>query len=157
MLMWNTIVLICLSSSDVSAFCHFLVATLYVTMSVRRSVGPSVSRSVGPSVRRSVITSRFWAFRAERRANLSYCPCPDAILPLPTRTRLMLPCIRPCFLINTHFLGLRLIVFKKFPFSGWRAYKNKAVYTTSSVACGWVGAVWQLRRGSNSNLLSFQL
>ena len=55
----------------------------------------SVSRSVGPSV----ITSHFWAFRAETRANLSYCPCPDAILPLLTRTRLMLSCIRPCFLL----------------------------------------------------------
>ena len=48
------------------------------------------------SVRQSVITSRFWAFRAERRAYFSYCPCPATILPLPTRTRLMLPCIRPC-------------------------------------------------------------
>ena len=27
---------------------------------------------------------------------MSYCPCPTTILPLPTRTRLMLPCIRPC-------------------------------------------------------------
>ena len=60
-------------------------ATLYVTMSVRGSV------------RRSVITSRFWAFRARRRADFSYCPCPATILPLPTRTQLMLPCIRPCF------------------------------------------------------------
>ena len=61
-------------------------ATLYVTMSVGPSVGPSV------------ITSRFWAFRANRRADFSYCPCPATILPLPTRTRLMLPCIRPWFL-----------------------------------------------------------
>ena len=28
---------------------------------------------------------------------MSYCPCPTTVLPLPTRTRLMLPCIRPCF------------------------------------------------------------
>ena len=62
-------------------------ATLYVTMSVGRSVGPSV------------ITSRFWAFRAERRAYLSCCPCPDVILPLPTHMMsyiqpyLTLPCV----------------------------------------------------------------
>ena len=62
---------------------------LYVTMSVRRSVGLSVGLSV--------ITSLFWAFRAKRRADFSYCPCPATILPLPTCTRLMLPCIRPCF------------------------------------------------------------
>ena len=59
-----------------------------------------VGRSVGPSVGPSVITSRFWAFRAKRRADFSYCPCPATILPLPTRTRLMLPCIRPCWLLN---------------------------------------------------------
>ena len=63
-------------------------ATLYVTM----SVGPSVRPSVG----RSEITSLFSAFRAERSSDMSYCPCPTTILPLPTRTRLMLPCIRPC-------------------------------------------------------------
>ena len=43
---------------------------------------------------RSVITSCFWAFRAKRRADFSYCPCPAPILPLPTRTWLMLPYIR---------------------------------------------------------------
>ena len=64
---------------------HFLVACTRLYM--------SLCRSVGPSVRRSVITSRFWAFRAKRRADFSYCPCPSTILPLPTRTRLMLPCI----------------------------------------------------------------
>ena len=48
------------------------------------------------SVGWSVITSRFWALRAKTRADFSYCPCPATILPLPTRTRLMLPCIRPC-------------------------------------------------------------
>ena len=69
----------------------FLVACtrLYVTM----LVGWLVSQLVG----RSIITSRFCAFRAKKRADLSYCPCPDAILPLPTGTRLMLSCIRPCF------------------------------------------------------------
>ena len=41
-------------------------ATLYVTMLVRRLVGPSV------------ITSRFWLFRAKGRADFSY------ILPLPS-------------------------------------------------------------------------
>ena len=70
-------------------------ATLYVTMSVRRSVCPSVGPSVGRKSLRS--KSFFWAFRAEWRSDLSYCPCPTTILPLPTRTRLMLPCIRPCF------------------------------------------------------------
>ena len=29
---------------------------------------------------------------------MSFCPCPTTILPLLTRTRLMLPCIRPCCL-----------------------------------------------------------
>ena len=32
-----------------------------------------------------------------------------------------------------------------------------AIYMTASVACGWAGAVWHLGRGSNSNLLIFQL
>ena len=40
-------------------------------------------------------------FRADRRSVLSYGPCPTTILPLPTRTQMMLPCIRPCFL-NFH-------------------------------------------------------
>ena len=70
----------------------FLVACTRLYTSLCWSVHPSVGRSVCPLV----ITSRFWAFRAKRRAYLSYCPCPDNILPLPTRTRLMLPCIRPC-------------------------------------------------------------
>ena len=62
------------------------------------------SLSVHPSVCPSVITSRFWAFIAKRRADFSYCPCPATILPLPTRTRLMLPCIRPCYVVKNHFL-----------------------------------------------------
>ena len=66
----------------------FLVACTRLYTSLCRLV----SRSVGPSI----ITSRFWAFRAKGRADFSYCPCPATILPLPTRTRLMLPCIRPC-------------------------------------------------------------
>ena len=61
--------------------------------SIRHYVGPSVRWLVG----RSEITSLFQVFRAERRSVLSYCPCPTTILPLPTRTRLMLPCIRPCY------------------------------------------------------------
>ena len=69
------------------AFFSRVHATLYVTMSVRPSVGPSV--------RPSKITSLFQAYRAERRSDLSYCPCPATILPLPTRTQLMLLCIRP--------------------------------------------------------------
>ena len=69
-------------------------ATLYVTMSVRRSV----RRSVRWSVCRSEITSLFLAFGAEGRSDLTYCPCPTTILPMPTRTRLMLPCIWPCFI-----------------------------------------------------------
>ena len=52
--------------------------------------------SVGPSVCPSEITSLFQAFRDERRSDLSYCPCPTTTLILPTLTRLMLPCIRPC-------------------------------------------------------------
>ena len=44
----------------------------------------SLCRSVGPSVGPSVITSRFWAFRAKRRADFSYCPYPATILPLPS-------------------------------------------------------------------------
>ena len=69
-------------------------ATLYVTMSVRRSVGPSVRRkSLRPK-------SLFWVFRAEWRSDLSYCPCPTTIQPLPTRTQLMLPCIQPCFICS---------------------------------------------------------
>ena len=66
---------------------------VHATLYVGRSVGQSVRWSVGPSV----ITSRFGGFRAKRRADFSYCPCPATILPLPTRTRLMLPCIRPCY------------------------------------------------------------
>ena len=58
-------------------------------------VGRSVRRSVYPSVRPSEITLLFQVFRAERRSDLSYCPCPTNILPLPTRTRLKLPCIQP--------------------------------------------------------------
>ena len=61
-------------------------ATLYVTMSVGPSVRPK-------SLCSALLFSVFWA---ERRLDLSYCPCPTTILPLPTRTRLMLPCIRPC-------------------------------------------------------------
>ena len=61
----------------------------------------SLCRSVCPSIGRSIITSRFWAFRAKRRADFSYCPCPATILPLPNRTQLMLPCIQPCFSLNT--------------------------------------------------------
>ena len=90
-------------------------ATLYVTIlvgsSIRPSVGPSVGRSVGRLVGPSVITSRFCTFRAERRAGLSYCPCLSAILPLPTGTRLMLPCIRPCSsweILNSKFFNERL-------------------------------------------------
>merc|ERR1712212_495733 len=64
-------------------------------------VGPSVRWSarllVRPLVRPSEITLLFQAYRAERRSDLSYCPCPVTILPLPTRTRLMLPCIQPCW------------------------------------------------------------
>ena len=67
-------------------------ATLYVTMSVRWLVGRLVGRSV-----------RFWAFRAKRK-DFSYCPCPATILPLPTRMWLMLPCIQPCFSLNTLLL-----------------------------------------------------
>ena len=72
--------------------------------SIRHYVGPSVGRSVG----RSVITSHFWAFRAKRRADFSYCPCLATILPLPTRTRLMLPCIRPCFSSLLHSFHVKL-------------------------------------------------
>ena len=64
--------------------------TLYITMSVHPSVGLSV------------ITSHFWAIRAERRADLSYFPWPGGILPLSTRTRLILSCIRPCFVSETN-------------------------------------------------------
>ena len=70
----------------------FLVACTRLYTSLCRSVGPLVRRSV----RRSEITSLFSAFRAERRSDLSYCPCLTTILSLPTRTRLMLLCIRPC-------------------------------------------------------------
>ena len=77
-------------------------ATLYVTMSVRRSVGPSVRPK---SLR---FASLFSAFRGKRRSDLSYCPSPTTILPLPTRTRLMLPCIRPCFLKIKYFCWHRI-------------------------------------------------
>ena len=73
----------------------FLVACMRLYTSLCRSVGPSE------------ITSLFQVFRAERRSDLSYCPCPTTILPLPTRTRLMLPCIRPCFLL---FFNLYLFI-----------------------------------------------
>ena len=65
-----------------SIFCRVLLDSI-VTMSVRRKL-------LRPK-------SLFWAFRAEWRSDLSYCPCPTTILPLPTRMRLMLPCIRLCF------------------------------------------------------------
>ena len=69
---------------DESATQLFLVACTRLYTSLCWSVGWSVN------------TSCFWAFRAKRRADFSYCPCPANILP-PTRTQLMLPCIRPCY------------------------------------------------------------
>ena len=58
----------------------------------------SLCRSVRPSVRPKSLrfASLFSTFSGKRRSDLSYCPCPTTILLLPTRTRLMLPCIRPC-------------------------------------------------------------
>ena len=50
--------------------------------------------SVHPSVRPSVTLYFFFVFRGL----FSHCSCPnDQIQPLPTRTRLGLPYIRPCF------------------------------------------------------------
>ena len=69
---------------------RFLVAYTRLYTSLCRSVGRS-------EITLSEITSLFWTFRAEWRSDLSYCPCPTTILPLPTRTQQMLPCIRPCF------------------------------------------------------------
>ena len=63
----------------------FLVACTWFYMSLCQSV-----------IRPSVITLPFQAFGAEKRTDLSYCPCPTTIMPLPTRTRLMLSCIQPC-------------------------------------------------------------
>ena len=92
---------------------NFLVACtrLYTSLcrSVRRSVRPSVRPSVGRKSLR--FASLFSAFRAERRSDLSYCPCPTTILPLPTRTRLMLPCIRPCSLLIFHVVWRVQIIF----------------------------------------------
>ena len=93
---------------------RFLVACTQLYTSLCRLVGPSVRRFVRPSV----ITSRFWAFRAKRRAEFSYCPCPATILPLPTRTRLMLPCIRPCW---------SKILFLKYPLMGEKKRNLQAV------------------------------
>ena len=84
----------------------FLVAcyaTLHPALSVRRLVGRlvgwSVGRSVGPHftffIRFTFLTSPLlpkWS------SDLKYGPCPPA-RPLPTRTRLRQPCIRPCFFI----------------------------------------------------------
>ena len=71
-------------------FSQFLVACTRLYTSLCRSVGWSK------------ITSRFWAFRAKRRTDFSFCPA--TILPLPTHTWLMLPCIRPCFSLKTLLL-----------------------------------------------------
>ena len=64
------------------------------TLSLRSNLDVLIRKRVyiTMAVGRSVITSRFWEFRAKRRADFSYCPCPATILPLPTRTRLMQPC-----------------------------------------------------------------
>ena len=69
---------------DESATQLFLVTCTRLYTSLCWSVGWSVN------------TSCFWAFRAKRRADFSYYPCPAPILPLPTRTQLMLPYIRTC-------------------------------------------------------------
>ena len=60
-------------------------------MSLCRSVCWSVGHP--KSLCYASLFSVFWA----ERFDLSYCPCPTTILPLPTRMLLMLSCIRPCF------------------------------------------------------------
>merc|ERR1712087_858143 len=73
----------------------FLVACTQLYTSLYWSVG----LSVGPSE----ITLLFLAFRAERRSDLSYCPCPTTVLLLPTHTQLMLPCIVLMSLVESSY------------------------------------------------------
>ena len=94
--------------SHVHSICHSVGWSFYWSIHwlVGRLVSPSICQSIhlkrypnhitAPAPSHTVMYC-FCAFRAERRANLSYCPCPSAILPLSTRTWLMLPCIRPCY------------------------------------------------------------
>ena len=93
----------------------------------RHYVGPSV----GPSVGQSVFTSRFWAFRAKRRADFSYCPCPANILPLPTRTRLILMFISDAY--NKICISLLQPIFK--PSGPHLCIFHKLVHPTGPNLC----------------------
>ena len=99
--------------------------------STPRFVGRSVGRSVGWSVGRSVpfiLFQRFWAFWA-------YGSYPDAVLLLPTRTRLGLPWIRPCsswlhrlfvlLVLCTRLFNPKLATYLSYSFSSWLLSNNQ--------------------------------
>ena len=92
-------------------YCRFLVACTQLYTSLCRSVVLSVCPSVRP---KSLSFFRRLEFNRDQiRALLrleSYCPCPTTILPLPTRTQLMLPCIRPCSQLNLKNRTLHVVV-----------------------------------------------
>ena len=76
---------------------------------VRRSVGRLVGRSVGPHFTFFIcFTFLTSPLLPKWSSDLKYGPCPPA-RPLPTRTRLRQPCIRPCFQIILQIMFVCII------------------------------------------------